>query len=144
VDDVVCASVDEIWYAKITQPGATSVYVTSDQSAKMAVWVLELSGLDPTNPLDVGAMVDNYQPDSGVIRSPQVVPSAANAVVVSVAAVCGTITGLNAGSPFTALDVRNGCNTAYLLTPGHGTFGAVWDYNPGAYNSWNASTVAFK
>lgn len=137
--DTSCNNTAEIWYAAAVHADASSITVTMSASVTIEVWALELAGPGP-NPVDTGA-VASTQPSGATIPAPTVVVSSAGEAVISTAATCGAISQLKAGSPFTALAIENGENTAYYITPAPGSYGAVWSYGGG---SWNASTVAFK
>jgi hypothetical protein len=130
----------EIWFATNLRPGATKVTITLAFPARLFGWVMEFSGLSPTDPLDRGAAT-NDGPDASLVVAPPVTPSVANAVIVSVAMSGGAIVSLDARSPFVALPVLHGNSAAYYVAQTLGTYGAVWESTPA---SWNASTVCFK
>jgi hypothetical protein len=138
--DTSCANTCEIWYAKNVRPGATSLAILMSASVTFEAWVAEFSGASTTSPLDTGA-VANSQPATTVITAPTVTPSAPNAVVLSVAASCGAISAVAAGSPFHALATKNGEDAAYFVASKIGAYGAVWTSSRG---TWNGSTAAFK
>jgi hypothetical protein len=138
--DARCANTAEIWYAKNVRPGTTSVAILMSASVTFEAWVAEFSGASTTSPLDTGAAASS-QPATTVITAPTVTPSVPNAVVLSVAASCGAISGLAAGSPFHALATKNGEDAAYYVASQTGAYGAVWSTSGG---TWNGSTAAFK
>ncbi len=135
--DSNCWNTAEIWYAANVQAGAHTVTVTMSAAVAFEVWVAEFSGVTA---LDTGATA-NSQPTGATIAAPVVSPSVANALIVSVATSCGTISAVHAGNPFVGLPIVNGEDTAYYVAPNKSSYGAVWDYSGG---TWNASTVAFR
>jgi len=136
--DVSCNNTAEIWYAKDVGSGAKNVSVTMSGSSAVEVWVLEVSGLGTTAPLESGAVIGD-QPASTQVAAPQVT-TAARALVVSTVATCGEVKSLAAGSPFIELPTQNGHDTAYFIAPTGGSYGATWVTTS---FTWNASTVAF-
>ncbi len=138
--DASCANTTEIWYATNVAPGASLVHVAMSASVTIEVWVAEFAGPSGASPLDTGAIAST-QPSGAMIAAPVVTPSSPDALVISTAASCGAISAVAPGSPFTALAILNGENTAYYVAHAAGTYGAVWSYNGG---SWDGSTVAFR
>lgn len=138
--DTSCGNTTEIWYARNAQPGATSVKIAMSASVTFEAWAAEFSGLSTTSPLDTGAVASS-QPSTTTIDAPTVTPSVPNALVVSVAASCGAISGLAAASPFRALPIKGGEDTAYYVAPTIAAYGPVFTSSSG---TWNASTVDFE
>ncbi len=137
--DSSCANTAEIWYAKATKPGAKTVIVSMSASVAFEVWVAEFSGVSTSSPFVTGGATSSAS--TATILAPQAVVSSAPALVVSVATTCGAISAVHAGSPFTALPILDGEDTAYAIVTKSGSYGAEWSYSSG---TWNASTAAFR
>jgi hypothetical protein len=138
--DASCANTTEIWYATNVRADASAVNVSMSENVTIQVWVAEFAGPSGAAPLDTGAIIST-QPDGPEIAAPVVTPSSPDALVISTAATCGAISAVKPGSPFTALAILDGENTAYYVAHALGSYGAVWNYSGG---SWDASTVAFR
>jgi hypothetical protein len=140
--DLPCNDASEIWYAKNVRPGATivTVAITGAPPPETEVWVMEFSGLSRTAPLEGGAVATNPASVT-TVTAPSVATSAQHSVVISTACACDAITSIKAGTPFLALPILVGENTAYYIASQPGSYGAVWTSTPG---SFNASTVIFK
>ena len=91
---------NDIWYAKNSTAGATSVVITpsaSVTSAAVVIW--EFSGVDGTAPLDQTATL-NSQAASATPSGAPVTITGPNEVVVSLADVATSLTGIYSGNPF--------------------------------------------
>jgi hypothetical protein len=132
----------EIWYAKDSKPGATTVTVNLSSAPPSAqVWVLEVAGLSTTAPYDTGGVATDRSPSS-IVDAPAVTPSVPDALVVSVVIMGDHVNGIHSGNPFTALPNQYGNDAAYLIASSSGTYGASWDStNSGTFCG---STAAFK
>ena len=112
--------------------------ITLTASSDVSAWVIELSGLSKTSPLE-GAAVTDDQPASTRVIAPQV-QTAGSALVASTVSSCNQVNALVDGSPLIALPFENGDDTAYYVAPTGGSYGASWT---SMNATWNASTVAF-
>jgi hypothetical protein len=137
--DTNCTESADIWYAKNVNAGASQITVNnSSTGVSTETWVMEFAGLDPTNPLSTGAVLNN-QAASTIAQAPPVA-APEGGVVVSTAIVCNDVSGLTAGSVFTDLAVENTEFTAYYIAKSAGSYGAAWNMSSG---TWCATSVAF-
>ena len=132
----------DIWYAKNSTAGATTISVsTSGPVAGFATVIWEFSGADITAPLDQAAAL-NSQPSSSIALGASVNTTSANEAVISLSAGAGTITGISAGNSFSNDSTATAHGWAHLVTTAAGAFTASWTANPaGTYAS---STASFK
>ena len=135
-------SVVDIWFAKGSIAGATSIKVTPSVSvASAAVVIWEFSGVDPTAPLDASANLSN-QPTTATPISPSVATVTANEVIIAIVDVANSVAGITAGNPFTTDSTLFSNGWAHLITSSTGTYSAQWNMSPaGTYAS---STASFK
>lgn len=139
--DTNTGTVVDIWYAKNSVPGATSVTITPSQSVSNAGAVIwEFSGVSIA-PLDQTAVLDSQAGTTTPIGA-AVTTTSTPEVVVSLAEVAGNVTGISAGNVFTNDSALMGNGWAHLITSSTGTYAAQWNQNSaGAYAS---STASFK
>lgn len=140
--DASPGSVAELWYAKNTNSGATSVTITPNagiSNAGVVIW--EFSGADRTSPLDGGAAL-NSQPSSASVAAGAPVTTSAGGAIVSLASVGGTVTGISSGNPFVNIASLKGDGWAHAITTGAGTYAASWTMSPGGTSA--SSTAAFR
>lgn len=131
----------EIWYAKNSRAGATAITVTLNlTSTDWAIWALEISGMNLSNPLDLVNSANN-QGSSTILTCPTVTTTGARDFVFCVGFTSGTATGTQAGNPFTTLPIVSGDPAGYYLPTAIGTYGAAFSQSAGTYC---ASTAAFK
>jgi hypothetical protein len=131
----------DIWYAKNSASGATSVTVTPSASVDSSVVIWEFSGVDRTAPLDQTAVL-NSQPPSTTVSGAAVTLSAAPEVIISIANVSNSVTGIASGNSFTNDSNAFASGWAHLITSTPGTYAPQWTQNPaGTYDS---STVSFR
>ena len=132
---------NDIWYAKNSKAGATSITVTPSASDFGGVVIWEFSGADPNAPLDQTATL-NSQAGSPTPTGAPVTITAPNEVIVSLVDVAYDASAIAAGNPF--VDDSNLLNNgwAHYITSSSGTYSAQWTQNnSGTYGS---STVSFK
>jgi len=132
----------DIWYAKNSQAGATSVTITPSPSAPAGAAVIwEFSGANTNAPLDQTAVL-NSQASTATPTGAAVTITAANEVVVSLADVAASVTGIPSGNAFVSDSTVLAGGWAHLVTSSLGTYAAQWNQSPaGTYAS---STVSFK
>jgi hypothetical protein len=128
----------EIWYARSSKPGATSVTVTTSGSVTLLTWVVEFSGLRATGGVDVG-LIGNNASGTTTVTAPAVTPSAAPAAVLSVVGSCGALGSIK--SPFTAISNQSGDDAAYYIAPSVAAWGPIFN---NSNDGWNGSTAAFR
>jgi hypothetical protein len=131
----------EIWYAPNATAGATHVIVGLNTGSGATVWVAEFSGVDPVSALDGHAIVDNGSV-SAQSSAPAVSTSIPNEVVFSILNSAGTTTSIASGSPFVALPVVVGDDSAYAIVATPGSYGAAW--NMTGNGALCASTASFR
>ncbi len=140
--DTASGSVADIWYARNVMAGATSITITPSTSvtgAGVVIW--EVSGIDAAQPLDATAVLNSQASTSSPSGAP-VTSAAASELVISLAAVSGSVTGISSGNAFTGDSVLKGAGWAHLITSSTGTYFAQWTESPaGTYAS---STASFK
>lgn len=129
----------EVWYVQNSRPGATQLTFETC-GGRPGVFYLEVSGIDRDQPLDGTPRVVSHGTASTSLNAPAISP-VGPAFIFSVGHAEFGVTGLSAGSLFTALNAVAGDSAAYLITESVGSFGARWDQTSGRYC---ASTVAFK
>ena len=131
----------DIWYAKNSTGGATSITITPNPTGSTGAAVIwEFANADPVSPLDQTAVL-NSQPASTAPFGAQVTTTAAAEVVVSVLVPGASISGLYPGNPFTSDSLFYGTGWAHLITSTAGPYAAQWSTASGPYAS---STVSFK
>lgn len=141
--DTATGSIADIWFAKNSISGATTLSITPSATISnggAVIW--EFSGVDSLTPLDQTAVLNNQSasgsPSAGVITTTQ-----SGEAVVSLAAVAGNVTGILGGSSFTNDSNLKGNGWAHLITNSPGTFAAQWSQSPaGTYASSSASFKA--
>lgn len=131
----------DIWYAKNSASGATSVTVTPSASVDASVVIWEFSGVDQTAPLDQAAVL-NSQPASTTVSGAAVTLSSAPEVVISIANVSNSVTGMASGNAFTNDSTAYASGWAHLITSTPGTYAPQWIQN--SAGTYDSSTVAFK
>jgi hypothetical protein len=132
----------DIWYAKNSVAGATSVTVTpSPAVTNGAVVIWEFSGINPALPLDSTSVLSS-QPSTATPSGAAVTTSSAVELIVSLVIVAQSATGIVGGNTFTNDSTLNANGWAHLITSSPGTYFAEWNQNPsGTYAS---STASFK
>lgn len=139
--DTSVLDVLDIWYAKNSTSGATSVTVTPSATVNASVVIWEFSGIDQAAPLDQTS-VRNSQPSSTAVSGAPVTITSASEVIISIANVAQSVTGMAAGNLFTNDSDAFASGWAHLITSAPGTYAAQWIQSPaGTYDS---STVSFK
>jgi hypothetical protein len=141
--DTAAGSVADIWYAKNSIAGATTLTVTPTApvtNGGVVIW--EFSGANPSAPLDQTAVL-NSQASNATASGASVTITAASEVVVSLAAVATGVTGIFSGSAFVNDSILKSDGWAHLVTTSPGTFTAQWGQSPaGTFASSTASFLA--
>jgi hypothetical protein len=131
----------DLWYAKNSQSGATTMTVTpspSGTSGAAVIW--EFSGVDTVSPLDQTAARNSQAATTSPAGAPVTITSP-NEVIVDVAIVQSVASGIHSGNLFINDATLNGNGWSHLLTSSIGTYAAQWDSDSGRYC---ASTASFK
>ena len=140
--DTTANTMTDIWYAQNSVRGATVITITpspSGTSGTAMIW--EFSGVEPFVPLDQTAVLNSQSATTTPLGASVVTTSPAE-VVISVANVQGTVTGMKSGNSFTSDSVAGGEGWAHFIASSAGTYTAQWKTNTsGTYCS---STVSFK
>jgi len=132
---------NDIWYAKNSAAGATSVVITPNASSTGAVVIWEFSGVDGNAPLDQTATL-NSQAASATPSGAAVTISAPNEVIISLVDEANSLTGIVSGNPFVNDSNLFTNGWAHNITSSTGTYVAQWNQSPaGTYGS---STASFK
>lgn len=132
----------DIWYAKNSKSGATSIVITPSASVTNSGAVIwEFSGIDGTSPLDQTGTL-NSQASTLKPSGAPVTIAAANEAVISVAGVGTYVTGLVSGSPFVTDSTLFANGWAHYVTSSMGTYSAQWNQSPAG--TCASSTVSFK
>jgi hypothetical protein len=140
--DSPAGSVADIWYAKNSKSGATTVTVSPSATitgAEAVIW--EFSGVDTAAPLDAVAVL-NSQAASTTLSGAPVTTASVSEVIVSLAVVGANITGIATGNTFVNDSNLQGNGWAHLITTTTGTFAAQWNQN--IATTFASSTVSFK
>jgi len=142
--DTAGGSVVDIWYARNSTAGATSVTITpSATTSSASAFIWEFSGVNTTAPLDQVAVLNSQSASASPTGAAVTTTNFANEVVVSLAAVSGTISGIYSGNSFSNDSTVNNDGWAHLVTTATGTFAAQWSQNPsGTFASSTASFIA--
>jgi hypothetical protein len=135
-------SMADIWYAQNSVPGATTVTITpspSGTSGTAVIW--ELSGVEPFSPLDQTGVVNSGAATTTPLGA-SVVTTVPSEVIVAVANVAGTATGMKSGNAFTSDSVAGGNGFAHLIATSPGTYTPQWQTS--SSGTFSSSTVSFK
>jgi len=139
--DTVAGTVADIWYAKASVAGTTSLTISPSASTSNGLAVIwEFSGVDPTAPLDQVAVLNN-QASTSVVSGAAVTVTSSIEAIVSIAVVGNSVSGIASGNAFVNDSTLQGNGWAHLITSSTGTYSAQWTPPAGTYA---ASTASFK
>jgi hypothetical protein len=130
----------DIWYAKNTFSGATSITVSPSAVIQGGAVIWEFSGMDISAPLDETAAL-NSQAATTAVSGASVTTAAPNEVVISLVLVLNSAE-LASGSAFTNDSSLMSNGWAHLVASSTGTYQAQW--NQTSSGTYEASTVSFK
>jgi hypothetical protein len=140
--DTNSGSMVDVWYSKNSTPGATSITITPSATVTSgAVVIWEFSGIDTAVPLDATSTL-NSQPSTTTPSGAAVIISSPAEVIVSLAIVANSVTGIFSGNGFTNDSQLNAQGWAHLITSSPGAFFAQW--NQSSAGTYASSTVSFK
>jgi hypothetical protein len=140
--DTGSGSVADIWFARNSKPGATTLTISPSSTVSTASAVIwEYSGVNTTAPVD-GVAVLNSQSASTAPKGASITTAYSNEVVISLAGGAGSITGISTGNPFVNDATTNNDGWAHLVTTSAGTSSAQWSQSPSG--TFASSTAAFK
>ena len=111
----------DIWYAKNSRPGATSITITPSASGMGAATIWEFSGVDTVSPLGQTAVL-NSQPATTTPVGASVTTNTPNQVIISLMTPAGSPSGILPGNPFNADSLNFGVGWAHLFTSTIGTY----------------------
>src|SRR5262249_25957536 len=117
--DTGAQTVIDLWYAKNSFPGATSVTITPSGGVKSGAVIWEFSGVDRTAPLDQSAVLNSQAATTAVSGAPVTVTSPVK-VIISIAEVAFSVTGIAAGNAFVNGSTLMGNGWAHLITSAAG------------------------
>jgi hypothetical protein len=103
----------ELWFAKDSHAGATKLGVTAATVNSIVVW--EAANISTTNPVDTQAKLDN-QAASTTPLGAAITTAAPGELVIVVAIVDNSVTGLHTGSEFTNDRLTNGNGWAHITS----------------------------
>lgn len=132
----------ELWYAKDSNPGATTISIAATTPVIAAVaW--EVSGIRTTDPVDTASTLD-AQPATTTPLGPPITTRGPGEFVVSVAIVANGVPGTSAGNEFTNDYRTKGNGWAHLTDPmaAAGSHQAQWDQT--LSGTYCASAAAFQ
>ncbi|HEX5229532.1 MAG TPA: hypothetical protein VFW44_17595 [Bryobacteraceae bacterium] len=132
----------DIWYAPNTLPGATIVTVTpspSGASGTAVVW--EISGVEPFAPLDQSSAL-NTQTATATPIGAAVTTTTPAEVIISVANIQGSISGIASGNAFSNDTTASGEGWAHYSATSPGTYAPKWTAS--ASGTYCSSTISFR
>lgn len=139
--DTGASTVVDLWCAKNSVSGATSLTITPSASISGGAVIWEFSGADLTSPLDQTSVL-NSQASTASVSSAAVTITPPTEAVISIAEVANSATGISSGNAFVNDSTIMSNGWAHLLTSSTGTYSAQWTQSPaGTYAS---STASFK
>ncbi len=140
--DTGASTVIDIWYAKNSVAGATSLTISPSagfSNAGAVIW--EFSGVDTSSPLDRTAVLNSQSSTTTPSGAPVSITSPGE-VIISIAEVANTATGIVSGNAFTNDSTLMSNGWAHLITSSTGTYSPQWTQDQsGTYDS---STASFK
>ena len=138
--DSVNSAFQDIWYAKNSIAGATTVTITPSASIQGGAVIWEFAGVDTTAPLDKTANLSSQASSTSVSGAP-VTTANSNEVVIASSLVVNSAS-LNSGTSFVTDSALMSNGWAHAVTTATGTYQAKWTQSPtGTYQS---STASFK
>lgn len=139
--DTSANEIVDIWYAKDSRPGATSITVTPNPLGTTGAAVIwEFANVDRNAPLGQTSTL-NSQPATTSPVGASVTTASPPEVIVSVMSPSGQLAGLRAGNPFVSDSLLFGVGWAHLIANTAGTYAPQWDASSSTYA---ASTASFK
>ena len=139
--DTGVPDVIDLWYARNSRSGTSSVTVTPSAAVNGCVVIWEFSGVDQTAPLDRTSVLNNQAATTNVSGAP-VTTTAPSELIISIANVQQALTGIAGGNPFMNDSNAFSSGWAHLITSAAGTYTAQW--NQDTAGTYDSSTVSFK
>ena len=131
----------DIWYAKNSLAGATTVTVTFSGTSKQNVQVYEVSGIDTANPIDA-TCVHGGSTTGTVDTGPSITTTSANDFLAAAARTSGNGVTSENDATFT-LDTGNGSGgESHAIVSSTGTYTPKW--NDSAATTFVAAVASFK
>jgi hypothetical protein len=131
----------DIWYAKKSIPGVTTLTITPNPAGNAGAGMIwEFSNVDTVSPLDQTAVLSS-QPATTTPYGASIATTQPTEVILSLITPAAPISGLYGGNPFTSDSLVYGVGWAHLITSSAGTYAAQWNTTSGTYAS---SSVSFK
>jgi hypothetical protein len=140
--DTAANTMADIWYAANSVAGGTVVTITTSPSGMTGTAVIwEFSGVDIYSPIDQTSVLGSQSATTTPLGASVVTTSPAE-VIVSIANVQGTVTGMKSGNNFSNDSVANGDGWAHFVTTSAGAYTPQWtNSTSGTYCS---TSVSFK
>ena len=139
VDSTATQMID-IWYAKNSIAGATTLTITPNPSGNQGGAVIwEFSNVDKTSPLDTTTVLNSQSATTA--PSGASVAASSGELLISVIVPGGSLSGIYTGNAFTNDSTFYTVGWAHLIAPSAGTYAAQWSTSAATYAS---STVSFK
>jgi hypothetical protein len=140
--DSIGGYVADLWYAKNSVAGATTLTITPSipvYHAAAVIW--EFSGADPNTPLDQAASLSD-QPATLLPLGASVTTTSTVEAVVSLLPDSGIVSSITLGNLFTNDFLLKTNGWAHVITSSSGTYAAQWIGTLGTYASSTASFQA--
>jgi len=139
--DTAANTMADIWYAEKSVAGATVVTITPSPSGTAGTAVIwEFSGVEPNSPLDQTAVLNSQSATTTPVGA-SVATTSPSEVIVSVANVEGTVTGMASGNSFTSDSTASGEGWAHFIVSSTGTYAPQWKTSTSG--TFCSSTVSF-
>ena len=138
--DTSAGQMVDIWYAKNSRSGATSITITPSATVNAAATIWEFTGADTAAPLDKTVAL-NTQPATTTPSGGVIATTSAGEAVVSVVVPGGSMLGLAPGNGFLSDSINFGVGWGHLLAGSVSSYSATWNTSAASYA---ASTVSFK
>jgi hypothetical protein len=114
----------ELWYAANASPGTTTVTVVTGLMSPANMWLLDVSGMNTSVPLD--AVASNTVATSDAMGASVTTTVPNELVLVAIAVDGDAVTGLAPGNPFVELPASAGEAAAYFFAATPGTYTPTW------------------
>jgi hypothetical protein len=139
--DTAADTMADIWYAENSVAGATVVTITPSPSGTAGTAVIwEFSGVARYAPLDQTAVLNSQSATKSPLGA-SVVTTSPTEVIVSVANVEGTVTGMKSGNSFSSDSSASGEGWAHFIASSIGTYAPQWTSSTSG--TFCSSTVSF-
>lgn len=132
-------SMADLWYCRGVTAGTTSLNIVPNATANAAAVIWEFTIINANDPTQTAVL--NSQPATASPTGATAMTVPAQGVVISLADVSTTISGIHAGNPFTNDSLLGSNGWAHLVTGAAGSYTPQWDC--GSNCTFNATTAVF-